>query len=120
MCVRTDRPNQQAGDLVPRRFVVDTTNNQISMPAHGLVVDEAVVFIGGTPPSPLVEGTVYYAVDVLTDAFGVQSTQGGSPGTPIALTTQGDEDVRIWQIREETFASDGTFNLTDADFDFLT
>jgi hypothetical protein len=113
-------PNQQAGDLVPRRFVVDTTNNQISMPAHGLVVDEAVVFIGGTPPSPLVEGTVYYAVDVLTDAFGVQSTQGGSPGTPIALTTQGDEDVRIWQIREETFASDGTFNLTDADFDFLT
>lgn len=113
-------PNQQTGDVVPRRFIVDTTNNQISMPAHGLVVDEAVVFIGGTPPSPLVEGTVYYVVDVLTDAFGVQSTQGGSPGTPIGLTTQGDEDVRIWQIREETFASDGTFNLTDADFDFLT
>jgi len=113
-------PNQQTGDLVPRRFVVDTTGNQISMPAHGLAVDDAVVFIGGTPPTGLSEGTIYYAVDVQTDAFGVQSTAGGSPGTPISLSSQGDEDVRIWQVREETFASDGTFNLTDADFDFLT
>lgn len=113
-------PNQQAGDLVPRRFIVDTVNNQIQMPAHGLVLDEAVVFIGGTAPTGLTEGTVYYAVDVQTDAFGVQATAAGSPGTPIGLSSQGDEDVRIWQVREETFASDGTFNLTDADFDFLT
>lgn len=113
-------PNQQTGDLVPRRFIVDTGNNQIQMPAHGLAIDDAVVFVGGTPPSSLVEGTVYYVVDVQTDAFGVQASQAGSPGTPLSLGSQGDEDVRIWQIREETFASDGTFNLTDADFDFVT
>ncbi len=90
------------------------------MPAHGLAIDDAVVFIGGTPPTGLSEGTIYYVVDLATDVFGVQSTQAGSPGTPISLSSQGDEDVRIWQVREETFASDGTFNLTDADFDFLT
>jgi hypothetical protein len=113
-------PNQQSGDLAPRRFIVDTAADQISMPAHGLAVDDAVVFIGGTAPGGLTEGTVYYAVDVITDAFGVQTTQAGSPGTPITLTNQGDEDVRVWRIREENFASAGTFNLSDADIDFLT
>lgn len=113
-------PNQQSGDLAPARFVVNVTSDIINLPAHGLVADEAVVFIGGTPPNPLVEGTVYYVGDVTTDGFGVFGSAGSSPFNGINLTDQGDQDVRIWQIREESFASDGTFNLTDVDIDFLT
>lgn len=113
-------PNQQSGDVTAMRFVIDTTADTIEAPSHGLLLDEAVVFLGGTPPSPAVEGTVYYVHAVTTDNFKVQSTQAGSPGTPLNFTTQGDQDVRFYQIREEAFASDGTFNLNDMDFDFLT
>ncbi len=110
-------PNQQAADEGPRRFVVDTTANTIEDPANAFVNDENLVFIGGTPPGGLVEGTVYFIVTRTALDYGVAATQGGAS---INLTSQGDQDVRIWQIREETFASDGTFNLTDADIDFLT
>jgi len=110
-------PNQQSGDVGPQRFVVDTTNNTIEAPAHGLANDETVVFIGGTPPTGITEGTVYYVVNQSTDDFQISATQGGAA---VGLSAQGDQDVRFWQIREEAFASDGTFNLNDADFDFLT
>jgi hypothetical protein len=110
-------PNQQAGDIAPQRFIVEVTTNAIQAPAHGFANDDNVVFIGGTPPAPLVEGTVYWIVASATDEFDVSATQGGAA---IDLTTQGDQDVRFWQIREETFASDGTYNLNDVDLDFLT
>ncbi len=110
-------PNQQAGDIGPQRFIVDVTNEAIQAPAHGLVNDDTIVFIGGTAPGGLTEGTIYHVVAAATDEFDVAATQGGGA---INLTTQGDQDVRFWQIREETFASDGTFNMTDADIDFLT
>jgi len=110
-------PNQQAGDIAPQRFIVDVTNDAIQAPAHGFVNDDNVTFIGGTPPAPLVEGTVYWVVASAADEFDVSATQGGGA---INLTTQGDQDVRFWQIREETFASDGTYNLNDVDLDFLT
>jgi len=110
-------PNQQAGDEGPRRFVVDVTNDTIEDPTNAFVNDENLVFIGGTAPGGLTEGTVYWIVSRTATDYGVAATQGGGS---ITLTTEGDQDVRIWQIREETFASDGTFNLTDADIDFLT
>lgn len=114
-------PNQQSGDLTARRFIVDTANNEIEMPAHGLTDDDAVVFLGGTPPTGLTEGTVYYKGGTGgTDAFQVQTTQAASPFSAVGLSSQGDEDVRVYRIREETFGSDGTFNLNDMDFDFLT
>jgi hypothetical protein len=113
-------PNQQAGDVGPMRFIVDATGDTIDAPAHGLVTDDGVVFIGGTPPDPVVEGTVYYVENETADTFQIQGTQGASPIVPINFTDQGDQDVRFWQIREELFASDGTFNLNDADIDFLT
>ncbi len=113
-------PNQQAGDVGPQRYVIDVGNDTIEAPAHGFANGEGVVFIGGTAPGGLTEGTVYYAVNVTTDDFQVEAVAAASPSAPITLTNQGDQDVRFWQIREETFASDGTFNMTDADIDFLT
>ncbi len=113
-------PNQQSGDVTAARFIIDTTADTVEWPAHGLVLDDAVVFLGGTPPAPVTEGTVYYVHNTTTDNFQIQTTQAGSPGSAVNFTNQGDQDVRIYQIREETFASDGTFNLNDMDFDFLT
>ena len=110
-------PNQQSGDEGPRRFVVDVTNDTIEDPANAFANDDNLVFTGGTPPGGLVEGTVYFIVTRTALDYGVSATQGGGS---ITLTDQGDQDVRIWQIREETFASAGTFNLTDADIDFFT
>ena len=113
-------PNQQAGDVGPMRFVVDVGNDTIEAPAHGLVTDDGVVFIGGTAPGGLSEGTIYYVENETADDFQVQAVKAASPISVITLTNQGDQDVRFWQIREELFASDGTFNLNDADVDFLT
>ena len=113
-------PNQQAGDVGPMRYVVDVTAETIEAPAHGLVTDEGVVFIGGTAPGGLTEGTIYYVANETADDFQVQAVKAASPISAINLTSQGDQDVRFWQIREELFASDGTFNLNDADIDFLT
>jgi hypothetical protein len=110
-------PNQQSGDVGPMRFIVDETNDAIQADTHGLVNNDTVVFIGGTAPGGLTEGTVYHVVNAAANEFDVAATQGGAP---INLTSQGDQDVRFWQIREEAFASDGTFNMTDADIDFLT
>ena len=110
-------PNQQAGDEGPRRYVVDVTNDTIEDPANAFVNDENLVFLGGTAPGGLVEGTVYFIVTRTATDYGVAATQGGAS---ITLTDQGDQDVRIWQIREENFASDGTFNLNDVDIDFFT
>jgi hypothetical protein len=110
-------PNQQAGDEGPRRFVVDVSGNIIEDPINAFVDDENLVFVGGTAPGGLTEGTVYWIITRTAAGYQVSATQGGGA---ITLTDQGDQDVRIWQIREETFASDGTFNLTDADIDFDT
>lgn len=110
-------PNQQSGDISPQRFIVDTTTEAVQSPAHGFVDDDNIVFLGGTPPGGLTEGTVYWVVASATDEFDVSATQGGGA---INLTDQGDQDVRFYQIREETFGADGTFNLNDVDFNFLT
>lgn len=110
--------NRQSGDVGPTKYVVDTGNDTIEAPAHGFSNDDRVAFWGGTPPGGLTEGTHYWVVNATTDDFQVASSQGGSPG--IDLTSQGDVDVRCAQVRIETFAADGTFNLTDADVDFLT
>ena len=98
-------------------MVVDVTNDTIEDPTNGFANDDNLVFIGGTAPGGLTEGTVYFIVSRTANDYGVAATQGGAS---INLTSEGDQDVRIWQIREETFASAGTFNLTDADVDFLT
>lgn len=111
--------NRQTGDTAPTsKFIVDTALNNIQCPAHGLVVDDRVAFWGGTPPGGLTEGTHYWVVTATADTFQVGTTQSQSPET--GLTNQGDADVTLAQIRIETFASDGTFNLTDADVDFAT
>lgn len=105
-------PLQGASPMVPRTFSCDLTNNKILMPAHGLSNGERVPFWGGTPPAPLVEGTIYFVVNATTDDFQVAATSGGSA---IDLTAQADQDVLCARIVPETFGAQGTYTLNDAD-----
>lgn len=108
-------PNFQAGDIGPLKYTVDVAGDTIQADAHGLVETDSVVFYGGTPPGGLTEGTVYIVMNTATDTF--QVSNDTSPLVAITLTTDGGTNVVVQQIREETFASDGTFTLNDADVD---
>lgn len=94
-----------------RGFQVDLTNNRILCEGHGLANDEKVVFYGGTPPTGLSEGTVYFVVGVTAadpDYFQVSSTQGGAA---IDLTGQHAAACKVSKIVEESYGAQGTFTV---------
>lgn len=106
-------PLKQAADPGPFHYTVDIAGDQIQVDAHGFVNDDRIVFYGGAVPGGLTEGTAFHVVTATTDDFQVSATQGGAA---IVLTTEGDKDVWVSQVRIETFAGQGTYTLTDADF----
>ena len=95
-------------------FSVDVAGDNIDAIAHPFSNDQNIVFLDGTAPGGLTEGTVYFVVNSATDLFQVSLTQGGGA---ITLTDQGDDSVEVHRIVEETFGAQGTFTLTDADLD---
>ena len=98
----------------PFKYRVDTIGNAIDAPGHGLADDEQVVFYGGTPPAPLVEGAAYFVVGSAADTFQVAATQGGAV---IDLTSGGDAKMRCSKIVPETFGAEGTFTATSLTLD---
>ena len=97
-------------------FQVDTTNERILCELHGLVNDDKVVFYGGTPPTGITEGTVYWVVGVTAadpDYFQVSTTQGGAA---VNITGQPAAQCKFSKIVEETFAAQGTFTPTSLSF----
>lgn len=92
-------------------FQVDLTNNRILCESHGLVNDDKVVFYGGTVPTGLTEGTVYFVVGNTAsdpDYFQVSATQGGGA---IDITAQPSTQCKFSKIVEENFAAQGTFTV---------
>jgi hypothetical protein len=74
---------------------VSTSANTIELDGHGLVDDDVVTFraeSGGALPSPLVEGTSYFAAPVDEHRFQVAATAGGSV---LDLTTAGSKTIAI-------------------------
>jgi hypothetical protein len=78
---------------VPRNALlvasVSTSANTLELDGHGFATGDEVSFRAeaeGALPAPLVEGTVYYAIDVNEYTFQVAATAGGSA---IDLTTTG-------------------------------
>jgi len=89
-------------------FQVDLTNNRVLCEAHGLANDDRVVFYGGTAPTGLTEGTVYWVVGVTSsdpDYFQVSLTQGGAA---IDITGQHVSACKLSKIIPESFGSQGT------------
>lgn len=77
---------------------VDTSADALTLNAHGLALDSPLSLraeSGGSLPSPLVAGTVYYAIPLSSDSFRVASAPGGSA---INLTTAGSNIVAIPQL----------------------
>lgn len=97
-------------------FQVGVTGNTILCESHGLVNDDKVVFYGGTPPTGLTEGTVYFVVGTAAgdpDTFQVALTSGGAA---IDITGQPSAQCKLSKIVEETFAAQGTFTPTSLSF----
>lgn len=93
-------------------FQVDVTNNKILCENHGLVNDDKVVFYGGTPPTGLTEGTVYFVVTNTAgdpDTFAVAATLGGAA---IDITGQHTPACKLSKIIEESFGAQGTFQVS--------
>lgn len=93
-------------------FQVDVTNNKVLCENHGLVDGDKVVFYGGTPPTGLAEGTVYFVVGNTPadpDTFQVALTAGGAA---IDITGQHTSACKLSKIVEETFGAQGTFQVS--------
>lgn len=91
-----------------KEIQVDAAGNRVVSEAHGLGNGNKVCFLGGSPPAPLVEGTVYFVTSAATDDFAVAATSGGAA---IDLTTDGDANVRVSRIGPEEYASQGTLTV---------
>ena len=97
-------------------YQVDVTNNRILAEGHSLANDNRVAFYGGTAPTGLTEGTVYWVVGVTAsdpDYFQVSSTQGGAA---IDITGIGSGQCKASKVVVETFASQGTLTLSSLNY----
>ena len=97
-------------------FQVGVTGNTILNELHGLVDTDKVVFYGGTPPTGITEGTIYFVVGNTAgdpDTFQVSATSGGAA---IDITGQPSAQCKFSKIVEETFAAQGTFSPTSLSF----
>jgi hypothetical protein len=90
-------------------FSIDATADTVKSPAHGLVDNDKIVFIGDTTPGGITQGTVYFVISAATDTFQVSATQGGSA---INLTTEPGRKCVVSKIIEEAFAAQGTFAVS--------
>lgn len=112
-------PLKQAGDWGPNSYQVNITANTILLELAGPANDDRVVFYNGAPPTGITEGDVNFVVGVTAgtpDTFQVSLTQGGAA---ITLTGEGADDTIVSQVRPETFAADGQYQLTDVDWAIL-
>lgn len=99
-----------AGGSAPFFVVGDATADTLIAQGHGLANDERVVFMGGSPPGGLTEGTIYWVINVTTDTFQVSATQGGAA---IDLTTSGDKNLACSKIVPETFGAQASYTVSE-------
>ncbi len=101
------------GGAAPRNFSSSASTGVITAAEHGLTEGQKLVMYQGTPPPPLIQGTIYYARDVTADTFKVSASVGGPA---IALTGPPSFGCVVAPITEAVFASNGTHRLTSATF----
>lgn len=76
--------------------------------------DRVEVTSNGTVPSPLVEGSVYYVVNIngSNDTFQVAATSGGGP---ITLTTNGSGLIRVRDLDSQSIPAEFVINIPDVE-----
>lgn len=101
------------GGATPFNFMAVPSSDTVYAVAHGLSNTQKIAFFNGTPPAPLVEGTVYFVVNAATDSFQVAATSGGAA---IDLTASASFGCVVSAITEDIYAAQGTHSLTAATF----
>lgn len=91
-----------------KEFSVDITTNVFTVPAHGYLDTNTIVFYGATVPGGLTEGTTYYVRDKTTDTFKVAATSGG---TAIDITSVAAAACVVSRISPEVFGAQGMVNV---------
>lgn len=99
------------GGYTPRNFMSRAASDEFTSESHGFTDGQVVVFVNGTPPAPLVTGTVYFVRDATADTFKVAATSGD---TAINLTGPTSYGCHVCRIAEDAYASGGTHTLTTA------
>lgn len=95
-----------------KTFQVDVTNNRILCEANGYAANATIAFYGGTPPTGLTEGTIYYVVGILAgdpDYFQVSATSGGAA---IDITGQAAAGCVVSAVTEEVYSGTGTHTIS--------
>ena len=93
----------------PKEFQASASTDVVTAPGHGYVNTDTIVFYGGTVPSPLVEGTIYFVRDSTTDTFKVAATSGGAA---IDLVGAGSGDCVVSRIVENAYGGPGTHTIS--------
>jgi hypothetical protein len=95
----------------------DATANDVQSVAHGLALDDRIVFEvveGLSVPTGLTAGTLYYVIStgLTTDAFRVATTSGGAA---VDITGTGSS---IWRkVVVTNFGGQGQFQINAGEFD---
>lgn len=101
------------GGGTPKNFVAVPSTDVIHCVSHGYADTTKVVFWGGTAPTPLVAGTIYYVRDAATDSFKVAATSGGAA---IDLTAGASSGCWVSTIEEKTYTQAASHSITAATF----
>lgn len=101
------------GGATPKNFVAQPSSDLVYSVAHGFADTQKVVFFNGTPPAPLVEGTVYFVRDSTADTFKVAATSGGAA---IDLAAAASFGCVVCAIVEDAYAAQGTHQLSTTTF----
>ena len=101
------------GGATPKNFVSVSSSDTIYSASHGLADTTPIVFIGGTPPAPLVEGTTYFVRDSAGDSFKVAATSGG---VAIDLTVPASFGCVVCAITEQVYGAQTAHTLSTASF----
>lgn len=100
-------------------FSGDLTTDEIRILNHGLVADQRVVFYdtpGGTIPTGITEGTVYFVIGSPgTDTFQISLTSGGAA---VNMTADGAGRAGLVNKIDIAIGSEPQFPTGDLDIDF--
>lgn len=99
------------GGATPKNFMSVASTDVVYAAAHGYSDTQKIVFYNGTPPAPLVEGTVYFVRDAATDSFKVAATSGGSA---IDITGSPSFGCVVSAITEDVYPVAGEHTLSMA------
>ena len=98
------------GNASAYAFAAPTSTSTLLAPGSAFTANEQVIvlpIIGGTLPSGLTAGTVYYAINISGDSFQLSTTSGGS-----AITLTADGAGLTQAITGESFGSAGTYSVS--------